>query len=1297
MNRRESWKLHNDKPPCLVAALEEKWCIPAMTKPKLIKNVFFKDYFAQFPIDLEKFKGESIVDLFFEKSKSAKQNNDYEIQIKKSEKPKFKNLKDVINGQKPVNTKAYETSIAKYNAQYTINPASSPRSRMFKYYQPFPMENAVYLSLHFYDFKIKFVHGSPIVVRAYLFDGDEIVSEMLDWIPSQCEKEFSSRKNFKNTLDLAFEMPQPNPETSLVVTLAHPFHVDHGSSLYDYYRNINEDTEKSVKNQIINKWSRQNIVLETFAWTAAYVQDIVDHPDGFGFPLPIPISTQPDKKTIKTALTSPERHNTINLPIIVKARLLYKGNTVKNFRVARSFDTSDKLPSFKFRHHVIFPLDSLIISGNIESIICKISLVNRKSKTKINAFGGQFSKERTSSAITRLNVPKSKETGLVIFNEKFCFDLLSPNMKDLAIQLEIYNLSINNPEKFDLIDTIHYDIKNERVIVDSALDLSTNTKRNFFSQLRNAENVLIKDFEKGVKLLEDLITERNSKLVYSFAMQLGQPLDFKETISKLAQKIPENPHVIWYIISLALKGPHKKDSRIECLDLMSKLVDIKRLDHAARFANCMVALDFVSAGSEIVYKVYTKLIEVKGDANSFYYNVLTPRHVAECFICCNSSIMTFSLVCQSKDQRVLDKLLMCFANFSPELTKAVLTRMLPPLSFLFPIDKCPFAMFCLENIDEEMFNEWWPKVNHLDVIKSIYVDDPRFQLSAITFLKKAISPRNLPMITKLVYNMIPELVINNFQIITELINKILEYKEIFKKCDPDLAHFFSRIFMLACAYPDAYSLFGTLYETEKKFYQTVIRSKIVLTYSIHITHNKYFKDVTKLNNESTKALYQRILNYKHAENDLFELAKVVKHSPDATIEITNKIIDFYHQQEWAAEEIQTRFYLIAYLVEHMIYAGKIQDIFNTNHPFSNVCPSSSNISPIIKQYSGIYTDYFTNEYLKKKVSETIEACTNLKYYEWGMTFIDDIVPLCQFIFNSFYTKQKEQMMNKLISDEKRYFGNYFRIAFYGRLFGHENGLVFVAHFPKLSRLLEVCKYYTNYLNQKFGKDVEVVVIQSKDHITEEMKKDKEKLYLRVTYITPYKKGQSELDLSKFDNFHFVNSFYYESPFTESGAAQGSVEHQWLERNVLLTADKLPNTSMRSLVVKEITVKMPPIRVAYRQLHSRVISLDSAINHGTFENLQIMLSGNILTSVNEGVSRIAEVFLGDASIKDFDDQVYVKYRLKLKNAFEDFLEKNREGVERHKLYAAQHLKFQELQKQLEIKLDEMEVKLSPYLS
>lgn len=58
-------------------------------------------------------------------------------------------------------------------------------------------------------------------------------------------------------------------------------------------------------------------------------------------------------------------------------------------------------------------------------------------------------------------------------------------------------------------------------------------------------------------------------------------------------------------------------------------------------------------------------------------------------------------------------------------------------------------------------------------------------------------------------------------------------------------------------------------------------------------------------------------------------------------------------------------------------------------------------------------------------------------------------------------------------------------------------------------------------------------------------------YIQVTHVIPFfSKDELDQRLNEFEQNHDVDTFMYETPFTKSGAARGSVEDQWKRKTVI---------------------------------------------------------------------------------------------------------------------------------------------------
>lgn len=58
-------------------------------------------------------------------------------------------------------------------------------------------------------------------------------------------------------------------------------------------------------------------------------------------------------------------------------------------------------------------------------------------------------------------------------------------------------------------------------------------------------------------------------------------------------------------------------------------------------------------------------------------------------------------------------------------------------------------------------------------------------------------------------------------------------------------------------------------------------------------------------------------------------------------------------------------------------------------------------------------------------------------------------------------------------------------------------------------------------------------------------------YIQVTHVVPYFcKDELENRQTEFEQNHDVDTFMYETPFTQTGNARGNVDEQWKRRTIL---------------------------------------------------------------------------------------------------------------------------------------------------
>ncbi|KAM8953703.1 dedicator of cytokinesis protein 10 [Pelodytes ibericus] len=244
---------------------------------------------------------------------------------------------------------------------------------------------------------------------------------------------------------------------------------------------------------------------------------------------------------------------------------------------------------------------------------------------------------------------------------------------------------------------------------------------------------------------------------------------------------------------------------------------------------------------------------------------------------------------------------------------------------------------------------------------------------------------------------------------------------------------------------------------------------------------------------------------------------------------------------------------------------------------------------------------------------------------------------------------------EVVNAEKRLFGRYYRVAFYGQAVGffeEEEGKEYVYKEPKLTGLSEISQRLLKLYADKFGAD-NVKIIQDSNKVNPK-DLDPKFAYIQVTYVTPYFE-EKELEDRKtdFEKHHNINRFVFETPFTLSGKKHGGVEEQCKRRTVLTTSHSFPYVKKRIQVVKQTSTELNPIEVAIDEMSKKVSELQQlCIMDGVdMIRLQLKLQGSVSVKVNAGPMAYARAFLTETNANNYPES-QVKH---LKEIFRQFAE------------------------------------------
>ncbi|XP_077011409.1 dedicator of cytokinesis protein 10 isoform X12 [Tamandua tetradactyla] len=264
---------------------------------------------------------------------------------------------------------------------------------------------------------------------------------------------------------------------------------------------------------------------------------------------------------------------------------------------------------------------------------------------------------------------------------------------------------------------------------------------------------------------------------------------------------------------------------------------------------------------------------------------------------------------------------------------------------------------------------------------------------------------------------------------------------------------------------------------------------------------------------------------------------------------------------------------------------------------------------------------------------------------------------------------------EVVNSEKRLFGRYYRVAFYGQgFFEEEEGKEYIYKEPKLTGLSEISQRLLKLYADKFGVE-NVKIIQDSNKVNPK-DLDPKFAYIQVTYVTPFfEEKEAEDRKTDFEMHHNINRFVFETPFTLSGKKHGGVEEQCKRRTVLTTSHLFPYVKKRIQVISQSSTELNPIEVAIDEMSKKVSELNQLCTMEDVDmiRLQLKLQGSVSVKVNAGPMAYARAFLEETNAKKYpDNQVKL-----LKEIFRQFAEACGQALDvNERLIKEDQLEYQE---------------------
>ncbi|KAL5969057.1 Dedicator of cytokinesi protein 7 [Taenia solium] len=287
----------------------------------------------------------------------------------------------------------------------------------------------------------------------------------------------------------------------------------------------------------------------------------------------------------------------------------------------------------------------------------------------------------------------------------------------------------------------------------------------------------------------------------------------------------------------------------------------------------------------------------------------------------------------------------------------------------------------------------------------------------------------------------------------------------------------------------------------------------------------------------------------------------------------------------------------------------------------------------------------------------------------------------------------------------RLFSTYFRVGFYGTLFGDQNGREFIYKEIPLTKLAEItARLQEFYSHQLGGKPVEIIKSSNPVAVTD---LDETTAYLQITYVEPY---FEEFELRKrrleHERNYGIKRFVMVTPFTQAGPAHGRISEQFKRKVILTTSRCFPYLNLRLPVIDHEEFILSPIEVAIEDVAKRNQQLALAI-HAEPPNakfLQMVLQGCVSATVNRGPLEVAVAFLNKqdspSSPASKENTVIMaaesndEQKNDLRLCLKEFLRKSQEAVRINRQLIGQDQ--EEYQRELERNFVQIKLQMEPFL-
>ena len=382
-----------------------------------------------------------------------------------------------------------------------------------------------------------------------------------------------------------------------------------------------------------------------------------------------------------------------------------------------------------------------------------------------------------------------------------------------------------------------------------------------------------------------------------------------------------------------------------------------------------------------------------------------------------------------------------------------------------------------------------------------------------------------------------------------------------------------------------------------------------------------------------------------------------------------------------------------------------------NKPYLPVgCASFKNVSVNVLEESAVSDDvlitpfeeglcsgkYFSETGLIGLIEQAAVFLVHSQHYEVANQLYKILIPIYEAHrdikkLSQVHSKLHDCFNKILVNSNKRLFGTYFRVGFYGEKFQDLNAEEFIYKEPGITKLAEIAHRLEAFYSARFGHGT-VEIMKDSNNVDKSSLDLANKAYIQITYVEPY---FDRYELSKFETFfeknYSLKRFIYATPFTLDGKAHGPLNQQHKRKTIVTTERAFPYVKTRVAVIDKQQFVLGPVQVAVEDLQKKIDELKCATLQEPADPkiLQMVLQGCVGTTVNQGPLEMAMTFLQPISI-----ETITEHHNKLRLCFKEFTRRCADALRKNKTLIGPDQ--YEYQREMERNYTELKAKIDPLI-